>query len=423
MPFTKHAARYLVPPARERNGIALCLAGGGFRAALFHLGAVRRLNELGLLQQLRTISAVSGGTLIAAHLAEQWHRWSAQPLTPGEWDRVIAAPFRAFTSRNLSAWPVLKGLLRPWSNAGVLALANRLERRGLSTLTLGDLPDRPAFKFCASDLVSGLSYVYERDPFTGPHPSAGTRVAEASAVSACHPLFFRPFSADRPQRIALVDGGIYDDRGIEPVWQTHRTLLVSDSGDVLRPQRADSLVWPLARSAAVIWNRYQEVQRRWLLAYFDGDPMAGTYWSIAGATEHYDDRGRFAGYSAALARDAIATIRTDYDAFSDAEAAVLENHGYLLANAAAQAHLSSLPHVRAALSVPHPTWMPEPLVRDALRDSSRKRLVGRGFFDFLGRRAEPTVPLAPNAAAERRGDSAGTRPRPTADEAAREIVT
>ncbi len=42
-------------------GIALCLSGGGYRAMLFHLGALLRLNELGYLARLDRISSVSGG--------------------------------------------------------------------------------------------------------------------------------------------------------------------------------------------------------------------------------------------------------------------------------------------------------------------------------------------------------------------------
>lgn len=40
------------------------MSGGGFRATLFHLGALRRLNELGLLKWMDTISSVSGGSII-----------------------------------------------------------------------------------------------------------------------------------------------------------------------------------------------------------------------------------------------------------------------------------------------------------------------------------------------------------------------
>ena len=36
-------------PKDERHGLGLCFSGGGYRASLFHAGAVRRLNELGIL--------------------------------------------------------------------------------------------------------------------------------------------------------------------------------------------------------------------------------------------------------------------------------------------------------------------------------------------------------------------------------------
>ena len=34
------------------DGIGLCVSGGGYRAMLFHAGAVFRMNELGLLSKL-----------------------------------------------------------------------------------------------------------------------------------------------------------------------------------------------------------------------------------------------------------------------------------------------------------------------------------------------------------------------------------
>lgn len=52
----------------DRSGIGICLSGGGFRASLFHLGAVRRLHELGVLQKARWISSVSGGSILTGHL-------------------------------------------------------------------------------------------------------------------------------------------------------------------------------------------------------------------------------------------------------------------------------------------------------------------------------------------------------------------
>src|ERR1041385_2679925 len=54
----------------QRKGVALALSGGGFRATLFHLGTLRRLNELGVLTSLDAISSVSGGSIATACLAE-----------------------------------------------------------------------------------------------------------------------------------------------------------------------------------------------------------------------------------------------------------------------------------------------------------------------------------------------------------------
>src|SRR5713101_6845273 len=55
-----------------RPGIGLCLSGGGYRAMLFHVGVLWRLNELGYLPKLDRISSVSGGSITAGALAVGW---------------------------------------------------------------------------------------------------------------------------------------------------------------------------------------------------------------------------------------------------------------------------------------------------------------------------------------------------------------
>src|SRR4029079_11662252 len=44
--------------------IALCLSGGGYRAAAFHLGVLDLLDRAGLLDRVRVLSTISGGTLL-----------------------------------------------------------------------------------------------------------------------------------------------------------------------------------------------------------------------------------------------------------------------------------------------------------------------------------------------------------------------
>src|SRR6266566_10119491 len=55
-----------------QEGLALCLSGGGYRAMLFHLGALWRLNELGYLPRLDRVSSVSGGSITAGVLGMNW---------------------------------------------------------------------------------------------------------------------------------------------------------------------------------------------------------------------------------------------------------------------------------------------------------------------------------------------------------------
>lgn len=55
-------------PKKPEAGIDLCLSGGGYRAMLFHLGALWRLSELGYLTKVKRVSSVSGGSIVAGVL-------------------------------------------------------------------------------------------------------------------------------------------------------------------------------------------------------------------------------------------------------------------------------------------------------------------------------------------------------------------
>jgi len=61
-------------PTEPSQGLALCLSGGGYRAMLFHLGVLWRLNEAGVLPKLDRVSTVSGGSITAGVLALNWEQ-------------------------------------------------------------------------------------------------------------------------------------------------------------------------------------------------------------------------------------------------------------------------------------------------------------------------------------------------------------
>ncbi|MEZ5583429.1 MAG: patatin-like phospholipase family protein [Candidatus Competibacteraceae bacterium] len=51
----------------QQTQLGLALSGGGFRAALFHVGILAKLAELDVLRRVGFISTVSGGSIIGAY--------------------------------------------------------------------------------------------------------------------------------------------------------------------------------------------------------------------------------------------------------------------------------------------------------------------------------------------------------------------
>ena len=81
------------PVGREpEDGVALCLSGGGYRAMLFHLGALWRLNEAGFLPRLARVSSVSGGSITAGLLTLRVGVSLSVPPAPVPSSRIVPTP-------------------------------------------------------------------------------------------------------------------------------------------------------------------------------------------------------------------------------------------------------------------------------------------------------------------------------------------
>src|SRR5690242_9924235 len=95
-------------------GVALCLSGGGYRAMLFHVGALWRLNQLGYLPKLDRISSVSGGSITAATLGRSWGRlqFDANGVSPA-FAAEIVAPLRRLAATTIDAGSIIGGILQP----------------------------------------------------------------------------------------------------------------------------------------------------------------------------------------------------------------------------------------------------------------------------------------------------------------------
>lgn len=361
-------------PMSEREGIALCLSGGGYRAALFHLGALRRLNEVGVLSRVTTMTSVSGGSILAGHLAAAvGENWPVDGASYAGWADVEAT-FRKFCSKNIRPMPLLVGAL-PWtwlnSAAPDRALIKRY-RNDLTSAPLSQLPSRPRYVFCATDLTYGVNWIFSRDLVgswqAGYLVLSGARfdVATAVGASSCFPRVFDPLplglrpdelsggadhSKKRDDRIRVLrvnDGGLYDNMGLEPVWKRHQYVLVSEGGSTFDAQPDQGLMWRLNRYVEVMGKQSGVLRTRWLMASFldadDNRSLQSTYWGIGSQTRNYSspELPAISGYSEDLVDDVISEVRTDLDRFSSAEMNVLMNHGYLLAEAATKRWTPSL---------------------------------------------------------------------------------
>ena len=411
----------------NRSGVALCLSGGGFRSALFHLGALRRLKELGLLHRVELISSVSGGSILAGFLATtmasggpvrnrlDFARW----LDEIDWDKVVASPFREITSHDFRSLPVISNVLWSWALPGlrVRALERRYQRR-ISRRTLGELPEYPAFVICATNLAFGVNWIFTReragDYQAGYFDARSWPLARAIAASSCFPPIFGPMSVRVPAdtrkgghyrgqdrerlllRTQLTDGGVYDNLGLEPAWKDFACVLVSDCGAPFEFSVGKAPIRRLLRYTSVVMNQASSVRKRMYFAQKRAGHYTGTYWGIGSAAEKlterelaalpWDEYGEEAaatsyldgGYRRKLVDERIAEIRTDPDGFTEAEQRILENHGYFAANRSIARYLSE-PTAVAPLDPPHPEWLDEDKVRDALRVSHRRLSLRRSW--------------------------------------------
>jgi NTE family protein len=390
-----------------KHGIALCLSGGGYRASLFHLGALRRLHEIGLLRRVDAVSSVSGGSIFSAFLATTMVRKSlANALAFQDWENDVAKPFRQFTSHDIRTLPVLLHCLWNWLwPTPRLRQLQSTYHSLLTSLTLGQLPEFPRFILCATDLTFGVNWEfglgYAGDYQVGYSKAASSwPLARAVAASSSFPPIFGPMriranpadfedgnyrKANRAKilsRIALSDGGVYDNMGLEPVWKKFEYVLISDCGAPFSFRIGEAPWSRLLRYTSVLTKQTAALRLRAFFADIQFKEFDGTHWSLTqslppGVPPPADS---LAGYSQDLVENVIANIRTDLDSFTEPEKCILENHGYFVADRAIRTYLPQLiAPASPPACAPHPEWLDEAKVRSALKDSSKRFSLRRLF--------------------------------------------
>jgi NTE family protein len=298
-------------------GTALCLSGGGYRAMLFHTGALLRLNELGWLPQIDRVSSVSGGSITAGVLASAWQRLTFENNVATNFESLVVDPVQRLAGKTIDLPAILLGLVRPGGAARRTAAAYRKHLFGPATLQ--DLPDTPSFVFNATNLQSGVLLRFSKqwawDYRVGKVASPTTELAVVVAASAAFPPFLGPLRLDVPPtahvpntgdddhgeepnlevppyttKLVLSDGGVYDNLGLEAAWKSYNRILISDGGGKMAPEAKPRSLWPLQllRVLNVIDNQVRSLRKRQAISAYTAGIRTGTYWGIRTNIANYE---------------------------------------------------------------------------------------------------------------------------------------
>lgn len=383
----------------------LALSGGGFRATLFHLGSVWRLNELGMLPRMARISTVSGGSLLAGFLALGWRNLSFDGEgVATNFEAVVEQPVLGFTARRLDAF-IIAGGLSPLVGVGRLleAVFDRLITHGA---TLADLPAAepgrtPRFTFNATHMASGTNWRFER-AFAGNYrlgvicrpriPLSQVIAASAAFPPLASPVALRldpaQFEAlpgadlyeheDLRREVLLVDGGAYDNSGVEALVGRVRHLLTSDAGGnltVSRHRRRYAL-WTVQvkRTLDIAVDQGRAQRRRSLiegaraaraLGSWQQDPPDFDFPEHVALWRTALDPNDFATLSAAMPVDPrwpplLSALPTRMWPMAEADRRRLVNWGYLTADVVLRAFVPALRDRLPAERLPYPEFDFEP---------------------------------------------------------------
>ncbi|HEY2142266.1 MAG TPA: patatin-like phospholipase family protein [Solirubrobacteraceae bacterium] len=368
-----------------KPSIGVCLSGGGFRASFYGLGVLRYLAEANLLGSVVAISAVSGGSIAAAAVADSAGELAAGAFSLDAFLASVDRPFRdAVTRGNIrNKWLARAAAARlGGDNSGRGAALGRVMAEELYSHDLvRELPPGPQIVLTTTDLATGRAFRIARD-FIGSYdfgyvqPAPGEiELGFAVAASAAVPGMFPPAwlstnsiaLKNAPAVLSLLDGGVYDNLGLEwfQGWSSGRPegavkpdflIVVNASGllkTVTKPYGEVRAVW---RSKSVQYAQTTRLRTRWFVGDLLAEREQGVYLGIGLDPRKYKLANNKPVHPDVY-RDALpsvlvepaAEVRTDLDRFSSTEADLLSYHGY-------QSLHARLAALYPKLAIEQPAW-------------------------------------------------------------------
>jgi NTE family protein len=345
------------------DAIGLALSGSGFRATLFHIGSLRRLLELRVLERVSRISSVSGGSITSGVLACKWDELRRAGFSLDSFVEQVERPLREFCRRTVDVKAAGEGLLLPFRRAGDVVTDDYREQL-FGAKTLQDLPETPNFVFMATNLQTGrgvrFSRAYLGDYLVGLVRAPTIPLANVIAASSAFPPFLSPVKIEEPgifepvegsvfngraeytRTLWLTDGGVYDNLGLQTVWNRCRTVLASDAGAPFAFLEGAETDWvrQTLRALDIATDQARGLRKLALVDDFRRKERNGAYWGIDTKINEYPLADPMHCEEARVAP--LAKLRTRLSPFDDEEQGALINWGYALCDAALRSYGADL---------------------------------------------------------------------------------
>ncbi|HMO09095.1 MAG TPA: patatin-like phospholipase family protein [Paracoccaceae bacterium] len=169
--------------------IGLAFSGGGMRASAFAFGMTEALREAGVLDRVRLVSGVSGGSVTAAQLG----LYGPQGLV-GYRERYLLTDAEKYMANSaLNPLTIVRGL--SGGANGRATFARYLDEVLFRKATFGDMAAQSRIKtwINATDMANSTPFLFSAETFDALCSDlASFPISEAVAASAAFPLVFSP---------------------------------------------------------------------------------------------------------------------------------------------------------------------------------------------------------------------------------------
>ncbi|WP_339734897.1 patatin-like phospholipase family protein [uncultured Gimesia sp.] len=352
--------------AGPEDGIALCLSGGGYRAMLFHTGAIIRLNQFALLKKLSRVSSVSGGSITAGVLGLNWNQLNFDTNgRASNFTELLIEPIQRMARKTIDRGSILGGVFLPGSIND--RIVGHYQEILFKEATLQDLPsdlEGPRFVINSTSIQSGalvrMSRPYLADYRVGMIRSPKILLAQAVAASSAFPPFLSPaeidvdpsdFEVDEncdlqrepfTDTLVLSDGGVYDNLGLETAWKRYKTIFVSDGGGLTHPDPEPASDWAQhsKRILDIIDNQVRNLRKRQLISSYVTKIRDGAYWGIRTNISDYELADSLQANPQRTLQ--IAETPTRLKRLPEKRQQQIMNWGYAVCDAAVRQHAESL---------------------------------------------------------------------------------